>query len=508
MRRVSPKHLWNELDRLTDGRRATSVTHVPDARLTGDPSRQTMPGTIRFDGAEGHPGLGEETYMAHSPLLSLSLVGEEWRLLLPGKRLLALEPVDPDDLFAPLRHLSARFGRDEDTPFAGALAGYLTYELGERLMGLVPRPVDGPAALFFVHDRIARRRDAGWEIVDAGLRADRNLLPVEEWAEGLAAFHAPVIATSRLLSTAATDDAPDLDALTAPRGPADLARPPGRRPVRLLADSLPEAAFRERVERVQRYIAAGDVYQANLTRMLSLGVTLQPQHYYAALRAHHPGPFSTYLVEPSGAAVVGISPELFLRVDGDRVETRPIKGTRPRGATPDDDARLRAELLASEKDAAELVMIVDLMRNDLGRVARYGSVAVTEPRRLDEHPSLFHLSGVVKGTLDADHDVWDLLAATLPAGSITGAPKRRAMEILAELEPHPRGVYTGAMGLIDFRGNAILNVAIRTVRLKGDRGLLGVGCGIVADSDPAAEHAEAMDKARAFFLSSPAGGAP
>jgi len=504
MRRVSPKHLWNELERLTDGRRATTVTHVADDRLTGDPSRQTMPGTIRFDGAEGHPGLGDETYMAHSPLLSLSLVDDEWRLHLPGKRLLALEPVDPDDLFAPLRRLSARYGRDETTPFAGALAGYLSYEIGERLMGLEPRPLDGPAALFFLHDRIARRRDAGWEIVDAGLRADRNLLPVDEWAEGLAAFHAPVIGTSRLLSTAATDDAPELGAL--PRGPADLARPRDARPVRLLADSLPEAAFRERVEAIQRYIAAGDVYQANLTRMLSLGVALQPQHYYAALRVHHPGPFSTYLVEPSGAAVVGISPELFLRVAGDRVETRPIKGTRPRGATPDEDARLRAELLASEKDAAELVMIVDLMRNDLGRVARFGTVQVTEDRRLDAHPSLFHLSGVVEARLDPDHDVWDLLAATLPAGSITGAPKRRAMEILAELEPHPRGVYTGAMGLIDFGGNAILNVAIRTVRLKGDRGLLGVGCGIVADSDPAAEHAEAMDKARAFFLSSPAGG--
>jgi len=347
------------------------------------------------------------------------------------------------------------------------MAGYVTYELGERLLQVSERPLDQPLALFFVHDRLARRGPDGWEVVCTGVDRRSRSLDLRNWCEGL---------------------------------PARARTEPDLVSSRVVDDSLGPAAHRKALGEIQQYIGSGDIYQANLTRMLTLSIDGTPHAYYRALRARHPAPFAAYLVEPRGAVVLGISPELFLRVDGTRAETRPIKGTRPRGHTPDDDRRLREELLSSEKDAAELVMIVDLMRNDLGRVAAFGSVRVAETKRLDAHPTLYHLSGVVEARLDPGRTSWDLLAASLPAGSITGAPKRRAVEILRELEPHSRGVYTGAVGMIDFAGNMVLNVAIRTVRMIGERGWLGVGGGIVADSDPDAEFEESNDKARAFLI--------
>ncbi len=500
MRRVSDTHIWRDLERLAVCRAETRRERVSDRQLHGDPSRQSMPGTFRFDGTPGYPGLGDESYMAHSPLLTCSLSDETWTLVLASKRLTGELPFDPTEPFGPLARVAALLRAPEDPPFAGVIAGYVTYEFGERLLGLTPRTRTGPDALFFVHDRIARRVSGGWEITCAGLRTDPDLdLDIAGWAKGLSAGgepdHAP---TSRHLVTARADtrDRPPVLGF-APRARRRDTGTPG---VRVLSDSLPEPAYKAALARLKRYIAAGDVYQANLTHMLTLAVDLQPQHYYAALRASHPGPFSSYVMEPGGAAVVGISPELFLRVDGRRIRTQPIKGTRPRGASVLDDVAQRNALLESDKDSAELLMIVDLMRNDLGRVARFASVTVPEVKRIDAHPSLYHLSGVIEAELDDDASVWDLLAASLPAGSITGAPKRRAVEILKELEPHARGVYTGAVGMVDFSGNMIMNVAIRTIRLIGDRGYLGVGGGIVADSDPDAEWQETLTKARAFFL--------
>jgi para-aminobenzoate synthetase component 1 len=225
---------------------------------------------------------------------------------------------------------------------------------------------------------------------------------------------------------------------------------------------------------------------------------------YRVLRARNPAWYSAWMrFEEQGrtCAVVSSSPELFLRVLEGEVITRPIKGTRPRIGDSKQDRAAAGELVGSEKDNAELAMIIDLLRNDLGRVCSFGTVCVTDPRRLETHPTVFHLVGTVSGRLREGVGIADLLRATFPGGSITGAPKIRAMEIIDELEPVARGVYTGCIGIIGADGSARLNIAIRTIVCEDDRALVQVGGGIVADSDPDAEYRETLDKARAMLES-------
>jgi para-aminobenzoate synthetase component 1 len=218
---------------------------------------------------------------------------------------------------------------------------------------------------------------------------------------------------------------------------------------------------------------------------------------YLRLRELSPAPFACYY-DGGAWQAIGSSPERFLRLSGGRVETRPIKGTRPRGATEAEDRLLRAELLASAKDRAELLMIVDLERNDLGRICEFGSVQVDEACRLEEHPTVFHLAGTVSGRVRAGVDAFDCLRAALPGGSITGAPKIRAMQVINELEPVRRGFYTGAFGYLGCDGNCDFNVAIRTILRSGARASYHVGGGITWDSDPAAEYEESLAKGRAL----------
>ena len=278
--------------------------------------------------------------------------------------------------------------------------------------------------------------------------------------------------------------------------------------------NMSPAEFRGAVARAREYIAAGDIYQVNLSRRYT--VSLAPEEkreaaglrwagLYRRLREANPAPYAAYL-DVGEAAVLSSSPELFLDLRGGRVVTRPIKGTRP--LEPQDEVfnrRMREELLASEKDRAELVMIVDLERNDLGRVAAYGSVRVTEPRTVEAYAAVYHTVATVEGRLHQGRDVADLLKATFPGGSITGAPKVRAMQIIAELEPTRRSVYTGAVGYLrppsesEPAGGCALNIAIRTLLAAGDAVHIQVGGGIVADSDPEAEFQETSHKARAML---------
>ncbi|MBE0465799.1 MAG: aminodeoxychorismate synthase component I [Candidatus Desulforudis sp.] len=258
--------------------------------------------------------------------------------------------------------------------------------------------------------------------------------------------------------------------------------------------------YLEAVYRVKEYIAAGDVYQVNLAQRFSVPWTGAPGALFARLCRSNPAPFAA-LVSGPGFAVVSASPERFLHLDprSGLVHTRPIKGTRPRGATPADDARLARELQASAKDRAEHVMIVDLERNDLSRVAARASVQVSELLVLESFPTVWHLVSTVEAVLRPETGYAALLRAVFPGGSITGAPKIRAMEIIEELEPVPRGLYTGAIGYFGFDGGLDLNIAIRTVVLQGGRAWFHAGGGIVADSDPEAEYRETLDKARALF---------
>ncbi|HVP38965.1 MAG TPA: anthranilate synthase component I [Candidatus Saccharimonadales bacterium] len=251
------------------------------------------------------------------------------------------------------------------------------------------------------------------------------------------------------------------------------------------------------VERAREYIRAGDVIQVVLSHRLSAAVKARPFDVYRALRVLNPSPYMYYLRLP-GLELVGSSPEVLVRVEGREVEVRPIAGTRPRGRTPAEDAALEAELVHDEKERAEHVMLVDLGRNDVGRVSEYGSVTTPEFMVVERYSQVMHLVSGVRGRLRADIPTMDVVRACFPAGTVSGAPKIRAMEIIDELEPVRRGVYGGAVGYFGFRGNFDLCIAIRTALFAKGRAHVGVGAGIVADSVPASEWQETLHKARAL----------
>jgi para-aminobenzoate synthetase component 1 len=249
------------------------------------------------------------------------------------------------------------------------------------------------------------------------------------------------------------------------------------------------------VERVREYIRAGDIFQANLSQRFEAKLAEPAFDLYERLRARNPAPFAAYF-DIGDAAIVSASPERFLLLSGNRVETRPIKGTSPRGTTPRHDSAIGTLLAESEKDRAENVMIVDLLRNDLSKVCRDHTVEVPELCRIERYATVHHLVSTVVGQLRPGVGAVDLLRATWPGGSITGAPKVRAMEIIAELEPTRRGVYTGSLGFLSFGGAMDTSIAIRTFVVKEGRAYFQAGGGVVADSEPEREYEETLDKAR------------
>jgi para-aminobenzoate synthetase component 1 len=341
--------------------------------------------------------------------------------------------------------------------------GWLSYDLGRRLVGLPPRPDRDPwpSAEFHFHDAVWAR-DVGGEAK---------------------IFARDAVAAERLADTLAR--------------PASTAPPP-------LGPLVPEhgdAVYLDGVRRILDYLVAGDAYQVNLSRRLSAPCgSGDPVELAVALAARAPAPSAAFIAAADGEGfVVGNSPERFLSLDTHgTVETRPIKGTRARGAAPKADRAAARALAGSDKDRAEHVMIVDLERNDLGRVCRTGSVEVASLARLVSLPTVHHLVSTVRGVLRPEVGLAALLTATFPGGSITGAPKRRAMQIIDELEPVPRGLYTGATGWLGAAGDLDLAIAIRTALVRAGRLTVSVGGGIVADSSPEAELAETEVKARAF----------
>ncbi|MCU4925347.1 aminodeoxychorismate synthase, component I [Halobacteria archaeon AArc-dxtr1] len=257
-------------------------------------------------------------------------------------------------------------------------------------------------------------------------------------------------------------------------------------------------AFAERVRRVKAYIRDGDTFQANISQRLAAPAAVHPVAAYDALRRVNPAPYSC-LLELRAADLVSASPELLLERNGDFVRTEPIAGTRPRGETPEADRELEVDLLTDEKERAEHAMLVDLERNDLGKVCQYGSVDVAEYRRVDRYSEVMHLVSDVTGRLRADATLADAIAAVFPGGTITGAPKPRTMEIIDEVETTRRGPYTGSVGLFGFDGRATLNIVIRTLVCHAEEYHLRVGAGIVHDSEPGREYDETLDKARALI---------
>ncbi len=257
--------------------------------------------------------------------------------------------------------------------------------------------------------------------------------------------------------------------------------------------------FTDGVARIKEWIAAGHIYQANLSHAFAAQVSGDLFSLYETLREASPAPMAAYLAL-DGREILSSSPETFLKISGRGIETRPIKGTRPRFADPDEDRRSAYELQTSAKEISELVMITDLLRNDLGQVCEFGSVEVAEMLQLETFEQVHHLVSTVTGTLRPEIDALAAIAACFPGGSITGAPKKRAMEIIQELEQAPRGVYCGAIGWLGYNGESSLNIAIRTLVRRGNQLVYQVGAGIVADSDPDKEYEETLHKAAGIRL--------
>ena len=392
-------------------------------------------------------------------------------------------------------------------PFAAALA--LRHEPGLVLLESMPgygelgarsylaaRPAEVGTDGMRAVDRLGEDWWAGWLSYDLGREIEK--LPVEA-ADDL---RLPPAALGRFEAWLEWDH----DRRTVHlRGDGDgshllraLAHPiaaqPAHAPLEAWDSSLPRAAYERTVRRAIDYIRAGDVFQVNLSQRLSAEWEGDPFALYARLRTLSPSPFMA-LVRLGGADVISASPERFLSRRGDRIQTRPIKGTRPRGADAAEDRRQALALRSSAKDRAENVMIVDLARNDLGRVAAYGTVDVKELCALESHPGLHHLVSTVDARLRPGVSVADIVRATFPPGSVTGAPKIRALEIIEELEPVRRGPYCGAIGCFAPGGDLDLSVAIRTFVAARGRLHLHAGGAVVADSDPALEWRETMHKA-------------
>ena len=384
-------------------------------------------------------------------------------------------------------------------PFQGGAAGFIAYDWGEVVERVPPPRYDDlalPDAVLGVYDWvIAWDHAAGraW-IVSTGMPerdpAARARRAAARLAEVRRRLESPDGAPPKVEPAPRTPRA-------APRAPSYPVEHPGISPRLDLRSSFTRAAYLDAVARVREYIFAGDIFQANLSQRLEAPLAEPAWELYRRLRAQNPAPFAAYVDFPE-ALVLSASPERFLAADpSGAVETRPIKGTRPRGLGPEHDAALGRALEESEKDRAENLMIVDLLRNDLSRVCAPGTVRVPELFTLERHPTVHHLVSTVVGTLAPGADALHLLRAAFPGGSITGAPKVRAMQIIAELEPSRRGVYCGAIGYWSVTGALDTSIVIRTSVVVGQRVYFSVGGGIVADSDPESEYRETLDKAAA-----------
>jgi len=366
-----------------------------------------------------------------------------------------------------------------EIPFLGGWVGYFGYEMSrmvERLPAPAVDPYGLPAAWLGRFDRLVIFDHVRQRIVAVAVEIEGEV--DRRTAERDLDLLSELLTTSRRAEGVALRGA----AAAPPIGPP----------------SLDGAAYREAVRRAKEHIAAGDVFQAVLARRWSLGRSAPPVGLYRAVRSINPSPYMV-LLEASDVALVGSSPEMLVRKVGRRVETRPIAGTRPRHHDPARDRGLAEELLADAKERAEHLMLVDLGRNDLGRVSRPVSVRVPTFMEIERYSHVMHIVSQVEGELAGGRDALDALLACFPAGTVSGAPKIRAMELIAELEPERRGPYAGAVGYLSFSGDLDTCITIRTLVVRENDVSVSAGAGIVADSDPAAEERETDAKARALF---------
>lgn len=423
------------------------------------------PGTVALLSGGGHDS-ARWNILGIRPWLTLGESAGEISLEVGGRR-----TVLPGDPFEVLDVVSRRYALpdlDAGHPLSAGLLGYLAYDLKDVLEDL-PR---------------TSRDDLGLPRL---WMAAPSLLVVHDRRDGATTVHVPIREGEHAARAAITDFVASLSE-SAPAGCSDIAAGP-------LVSGLSRDEYMRSVEAIRDYILRGHVYQVNMSQRFATGFRGDAFALFAKLFEVNPAPFFAF-VQAGDHQIVSTSPERFVELRGRRVETRPIKGTRPRGATPQEDAALRRDLEGSPKDDAELSMIVDLLRNDIGKACAAGSVRVVEHKRVEAYENVHHLVSVVEGELDEGKTAVDLLRATFPGGSITGCPKIRSMEVIDELEPVRRHVYTGSIGYLGFGGTMDFNIAIRTATIVGGRLVYSVGGGVVYDSDPADEFEETLHKGR------------
>jgi len=429
-----------------------------------------------FESAEGGEQWGRYSILGISPACRATAQGKQTALLFRDGH---TETYDGDILDWLRQHvLDASFLAEDDLPFAGGAVGYFGYQLVSRFEDIpadLPDPVGAPESACLLVDRF---------MVFDNLRGT-------------------LTCCVRLPGDQDEEAAQVLDGMEASLGEGAMAGV-----LRLDADTsmvaAPEAQtsqadFEAAVSKAREYILAGDIFQVVLSQRFSRPLACSPFNIYRAVRHINPSPYLFYL-HIGDTILVGSSPEILVRRDMDKAVVRPIAGTRPRGKNEVEDKALEAELLADAKERAEHVMLVDLGRNDLGRVCQYGTVELTSSMVVERYSHVMHIVSQVEGILRDDVDTLDLLAATFPAGTVSGAPKVRAMQIIHELEPVARGPYAGTVGYIGFGGQRMDTcIAIRTAVIHGDQVHIQAGAGIVVDSDPEREHIECVNKATAMF---------
>ena len=470
--------VWRRL--LSDSLTPVSAFH----RLEGSGAGQV---SCLFESVIGGEKVGRYSFLATEPYLLLEAHGQrvtrrDYRGGTPRE-----ESFDADNPLAVLREEVGRVRVAKPAglpPFVGGAIGYAGYDTVRYVERLPDAPEDDRglpdlAFGFFDHLLVFDNVDKTLSVI--------VLAPTPEGADLQAAYDGATRRVDALVERVrASDDLTPVDVDTSGGVAADY------------ASNFTKAGFESAVRKCVEYIRAGDIFQVVISQRIAVDWEHDPLELYRTLRVVNPSPFMFYVRTPA-CTLVGSSPEIMVRVQGGRVTVRPLAGTRPRGHDAAEDQLLADELLADPKERAEHVMLVDLGRNDVGRVARYGSVELSDVMVIERYSHVMHITSNVTGQLADGKDAFDALAACLPAGTVSGAPKVRAMEVIDELEPHRRGPYAGAVGYLDFAGDMDTCIALRTVVVAGGKAYVQAGAGIVADSSPEAEHQETLNKARGLL---------
>ncbi len=435
-----------------------------------------------LESVEGGEKWGRYSFLGSTPLFIFRSLGEEYEILQQEKLISRGKCPDPLQV---LQKFLAQFKpvNYEHLPrFFGGAVGYISYDFVrrfERIPELLPQDPLTYDSLFMITDTLLAFDNVRQKlIIVANAFLEDEIAPRAAYEKAEKKIQDLIAKLRHPLSRTANSKRPISSSF--------------------LSSNLKPEEFIAKVKKAKEYIQAGEIIQVVLSQRFSAELSAEPFDVYRALRSLNPSPYMFYL-QMSETIFLGASPEVMVRLEGKKIELRPLAGTRPRGKTKEEDLSLEKELLADEKERAEHIMLVDLGRNDVGRVAEIGTVEVTELMGIERYSHVMHIVSHVRGLLQSGKNAFDVLRAAFPAGTVTGAPKIRAMEIIEELEPIRRGPYAGAVGYFSFAGNLDTCIAIRSILVKDGQAYIQTGAGIVADSDPQKEYEETLNKAQALF---------